>query len=130
MKRSIFFTASFAILLCFASGLSAQTKVRVRFSRGASSSTVSGTVRGYGYIDYVVGASGGQTLDVLLDKNTKCVFTIFRPDQENLEMGAEQYEFTGELPVSGDYFIRVMMMRNDARRKGSVSNYRLTISIH
>lgn len=130
MKRSIFFTVSLAIVLCFVSGVSAQTKARVRFVRGASSSTVSGTVHGYGYIDYVVGASEGQTLDVRLDKNTKCVFTIFKPDQENLEMGTEQDEFTGELPVSGDYVIRVMMMRSDARRRGSVSNYRLTISIH
>ena len=33
---------------------SAQTKQRVRFARGETSATVSGTVRGYAYVDYVL----------------------------------------------------------------------------
>ena len=129
MKAS-FLKVSIVIGLFLVSSVSAQTKIRVRFPRGTSNSTVSGTVHKYAYNDYVVGASAGQTIDVRLDKNTTCVFTIFKPDQDNLDTAAEQDEFTGELPVSGDYVVRVMMMRNDARHKGSVSNYRLTISIH
>jgi hypothetical protein len=108
---------------------SAQTKQRVRFARGETSATVSGTVRGYAYVDYVLGASAGQILDVHLDKNTSSVFTIFKPGGGNLEGAAEMNEFSIALSSSGDYVIRVMMMRAEARRSHSVSNYKLTISI-
>lgn len=126
MNRSI----SIAIVvICIASAGFGQTKQRVRFAHGATSTTVSGTVRGYGYIDYVVGASAGQILDLYLDKNTSSAFTIFQPNGDNLEGAAEMNEFSIALSSSGDYVIRVMMMRAQARRPHSISNYKLTISI-
>ena len=125
----------FATLIIMMLGLgiltaAGQTKLRVRFARGAASATVGGTVRGFAYKDYVVGASAGQTLDVHLDQKTSSVFTVFKPNGDNLEGAAEMNEFSTTLPVSGDYVIRVMMMRAQARRPNSISSYRLTISIN
>ena len=109
---------------------SAQTKERVKFARGASAATVKGTVRGFAYHDYLVRASDGQTIDLRLTANgSPSVFTVFLPSEDNLEGASEMNDFSGDLPVSGDYVIRVLMMRSEARRKGSVSNYKLKISI-
>lgn len=47
----------------------AQTTVRnerVQFPRGATSTSVRGTIRGYQVVDYVVGARAGQALAVSL----------------------------------------------------------------
>ena len=130
MRTGFMCAAVFICLLLESHDISAQAKVRVRFARGASAAVVKGTVRGYAYRDHVVGASAGQTLSVKLrSPNTYSVFTIFIPGGDNLEGAAEMDEFAGELPASGDYVIRVGMMRAEARRRGSVSNYSLSISI-
>lgn len=128
MKRVIL---SLIIAGCFvfvADNVSAQTKQRVRFAAGTSGTTVKGTVRGFAYKDYIVKASGGQTIDVKLTSSNS-VLTIFLPNGDNLDGASETDEFTGELPRGGDYIIRVGMMRAQARRPRSVSNYTLKISI-
>jgi hypothetical protein len=113
-----------------ASSAAAQAKQRVRFAPGASAATVSGTVKGYAYRDYIVGAEAGQMIDVKVKSaNRYTVFSIFQPNGDNLEGAAQMDEFHGELPARGDYVIRVMMMRAGARRPGAVSNFRLRISI-
>ena len=90
---------------------------------------LAGSIHGYAYKDYVVGAAAGQEMTVRLDPKTKAVFTIFRPDGENLEMAAETNEFNNSLSSTGDYVIRVLMMRSEARRRGSFTNFRFTLSI-
>src|SRR5690242_397554 len=129
MKNLILFLYLSICCVVFTGTASAQAKQRVSFARGTSSSTVSGTVRGYAYRDYVVRASAGQTLGVRLKSaNSYTVFTVFQPGGENLEGAAEMDEFSGDLPTSGDYVVRVLMMRAGARRPGAVANYSLTIS--
>ena len=118
------------LLLLFSTNILAQTKQRVRFARGASAATVGGTVRGYAFRDHIVGARSGQTISVKLNsRNIFAVLTIFTPDGDNLEGATETDEFSGELPASGDYVIRVGMMRAEARRKNSIANYSLRISV-
>ncbi len=118
---------------CFLTGTiiaTAQTKTRVKFPAGTHGTTVSGTIRGYAYRDYKVGAKEGQTMSVTLDSEAiATVFTIRAPDGSDLETGVEASEFNGDLPMSGDYVIRVLMMRYEARRKGSFSKYKLKISV-
>lgn len=128
MKIRSILSLILVLIFTFDSPSDAQSKVRVRFARGATSSTITGTVRGYAYKDYVVGASAGQTIDVRLNAKTKCVFTVFKPDGDNLDIGADSDQFTSELPVNGDYVVRVLLMRNEARRETS-SSYKLSISI-
>lgn len=130
MRKILFITMLFALVALLNVDASAQVRTRVRFPAGTHGTSVKGTVRGYDYRDYVVGAGAGQTMTVKLNSEAKpSVFTIFQPNGDNLEMAAEQNDFSGELPVKGDYVIRVLMMRNEARRKGSISNYTLKITV-
>ncbi|HEV2903504.1 MAG TPA: hypothetical protein VGW32_00575 [Pyrinomonadaceae bacterium] len=109
--------------------ISAQTTRRVRFARGASSATVSGQVEGYDYIDYIVGAKAGQPMSVRLTESSVVEFVIRLPDGQNLGMEATGVrEWSGELPESGDYSIRVLMSRADARR-GTTARFSLRISV-
>ena len=119
-----------ACLIFIVGSAVAQSKQRVKFSKGATSTTIKGTIRGFDYRDYLVEASAGQTINIKLNSpNTYTMFGIFRPDGENLDRAAQVADFAGKLPETGDYTIRVAMMRAEARRKGSVSDYSLTISI-
>lgn len=117
-------------LLSFPLDASAQARQQVSFARGAESATVRGSIRGYAYRDHIVSAREGQTISVSVKSpNTFTVFSIFLPDGTNLDGAIQMDSFTGELPASGDYVIRVGMMRAEARRRGSVSNYSLNIKI-
>ncbi len=129
--RPLFLLLIFIGCFCLcAEAMSAQTRHRVRFSAGTSSASIKGTVRGFAYRDYLVKVSAGQTIEAkLVTPNTFSVLTIFLPNGDNLEGAAQTDEFTGELPTGGDYVIRVGMMRAEARRPRSVSNYILRISI-
>lgn len=130
MKKLALVAAVAAAFLMMSLNTSAQVKTRVRFPAGTHGTSVSGTVRGYAYHDYVVGASAGQTMDLkLTGSGTATVFSVFLPNGDNLESASESDEFSGVLPIKGDYVIRVLMMRSAARRKGAVSNYTLKISI-
>ena len=122
-----------SVLLCIAAfsiESSAQAKTRVKFAKGTHGATVKGTVRGYAYRDYLVGASAGQTMDLKLTAtNGATIFSVFIPGGENLEGAAQVDAFSGELPESGDYVVRVGMMRAEARRPGSVTSYTLKITV-
>lgn len=130
-KRLVLATVVCSSLSIFASEAAGQVKRRVKFARGTMSTEIRGTVRGYGYRDYVVAASAGQMMRVSIQSSSRAasVFSIFRPGGGNLGTAIQTDSADGELPVSGDYLIRVGMMRNDARRRGSVSNYTLSIII-
>ena len=128
MRKIILVTGCF-LLLCVE--IAAQVpKERVRFAHGKSAATLKGTVRGYGARDYIIHASAGQTLDVKVrGTNQLTVFTVLMPNGHNLEGAAEMDEFNGELPATGDYVVRVDMIRAAARRKGAITRYTLKISI-
>lgn len=130
MKNAVLFLILTACIVLSADDVFAQAKQRVRFAAGTSVATVKGTVRSYAYKDHIVKASAGQIIDVKLTSANKfSVLTIFRPNGDNLDGAAETDQFTGELPTNGDYVIRIAMMRAEARRPRSVSNYTLKISI-
>lgn len=133
MIKKLFFTlfAQTALLFVLFTANFAQTKQSIHFAKGASSATVKGFVRGYDYIDFVVAARGGQKMTAKLSSaNTFTVLTVFSQNGENLEGAAEQTEFSGDLSESGNYVLRVYMMRSEARRKNSNARFTLKISIH
>ena len=130
MKRTILVLAVslFAAYFCTTEA-SAQTKVRVKFGRGSSSLTVRGTIAGYRYVDYILGAKAGQTLTGKLTSAEPSVeFVIFKPDMDNIDEMMGDTNWSGQLPVNGNYTIRVLMPRSQARRK-TTATYRLWISI-
>ncbi len=104
---------------------------RVTFAKGASSATIKGQVKGDETVDYVVGASAGQTISVTLKpSNPSNYFNVLPPDTQDVAMYAGQTgePYTGMLPADGDYKVRVYLMRNAARRN-AVSTFTLTIGI-
>ena len=118
------------VILAFGTLSYGQTKVAVRFARGTSFATISGSVTGYKYVDYRVGARGGQTMSVRLSSaSSYASFVVFDPAMQNVDGAAEQIDWSGELPSDGTYTIRVLLPRSAARR-GTSARYSVRISIH
>ena len=130
IKKLMFAAVIAASVAILSADAAAQSKTRVKFVGGTHGATVKGEIRGYAYKDYVVGASVGQDMSVSISAtNPGTVLTIFRPNGTNLEDAAETDRYRGELPESGDFVIRVGMMRSAARRSGSRSTFSLKITI-
>jgi hypothetical protein len=113
----------------------AQKEIRtqqVKFKSGSNSATIQGSIKGYQTVDYVLNARKGQTMNVsMATKHGATYFNILAPGENevamfNGSMSSNQYE--GTLPKSGNYKIRVYMMRSAARRN-EVANYRLEMII-
>ena len=102
---------------------------RVRFQSGHSSATLKGRIIGFDTKDCVVGARAGQAMAVRLSSsNPSTYFVIYSINGRATDMN-ETTEWSESLSESGDYVIRVFMMRSAARRKGAAANYTLSISI-
>ena len=105
---------------------------RVHFAKGATSAVVESTIRGYETVDYVLGASKGQYMNVsMATRHLATYFNILAPGETevgffNGSLSENQYE--GVLPATGDYRIRVYMMRSAARRN-ELADYRLEMIV-
>lgn len=105
---------------------------RVQFKPGATSATLQGSIKGYQTVDYVLNAKQGQSINVSMSTNNDAsYFNILAPGETevaffNGSVNGNQYE--GTLPKSGDYKIRIYMMRS-AARQNEVANYRLKIAV-
>jgi len=131
MRNRIILFLIVSVIALAAAGVSAQTKVRVHFPRGATSTTVSGTVSGFRYIDYTAGARAGQTMSLKLTSASEDVqFVLFDPSMDNVEGVIGEVEWTGELQFDGTYSIRVLLPRSAARRPGSSARFKLSIAIY
>lgn len=122
-----------AVTALAAGGPPAPRKERVSFAKGASSATLTGTLKGDGDVDYLVRAAAGQTLEVkLVAANGQNDFNVLPPGSNDVAMYASS--MTGErayrtvLPADGEYAIRVYLDRAAARRK-EASKYTLTVSV-
>jgi hypothetical protein len=122
------------VLLCF-SGYAAAEDIRterVRFAPGKTSTVIEGRITGYETVDYVLGARQGQSMNVsMVSDNGANYFNILAPGETvvaffNGSVSQNQYE--GILPKTGDYRIRVYMMRSAARRQ-EVAKYRLEMIV-
>ena len=107
-------------------------KVRVQFDSGASSKTVEGSITGRETVDYMLNVKEGQFMNIsMATQNSSAYFNIMEPGEEyeavyNGSINGNQYE--GTAAKSGDYTIRVYMMRNAARR-GETAEYRLEMIV-
>lgn len=129
-------TLGLLLLLCFSSlpALAADDirEARVRFEAGTSGTTVKGHLRGRDDVDYVLGAKAGQRMTVELHTdNPQNYFNILPPgsSDEAIFVGSSAgNRFDGTLPDSGDYRIRVYLMRAAARRDEQ-ARYTLKVGI-
>lgn len=127
-----------SIALAAASGLlvavpaTAQQKVPVQFAKGASSTTVKGTIKGDQFRDYQVNALAGQALSVMLaNPDGRAFFNVLPPGStgEALFVGSTSgSSFRGPVTANGITTVRVYQMRATARR-GETAAYTLAISV-
>jgi len=93
---------------------------RVHFAKGANSATVEGRIRGHITSDYVFGAKHGQSMNVsMATDNGGNYFNIIAPGKGDEAMfvgSTSSNQFEGTLPASGDYKVRVYLVRSAARR--------------
>jgi hypothetical protein len=115
--------------------LSEIRKERVQFQPGKLSKTIQGTIKGDQIVDYLINAKAGQSMTVSLTTNNGGnSFNIFAPgkvpgNDAALFIGETNgNRYKGTLPASGDYLIRVALVRSAARRN-EVANYKLQINI-
>lgn len=125
-------TTSSGVLLTPALAQNDLRQERVQFERGKISDVVENSITGYEIVDYVLNARKGQYMNVsMATDNSANYFNILAPGEDevaifNGSMAENQYE--GILLESGDYKIRVYMMRSAARRN-EVANYRLEMIV-
>lgn len=108
---------------------------RIRFKAGATSGSVSGSVKGYDRKDFVVNGKKGQKMKVdLKSSSTFVYFNIadskdgYAADMPTEPKPLDVTSWEGTLPKDGDYFIRVYLVRAEARRDGK-ADFTLNVSI-
>ncbi len=109
----------------------------IKFEPGASSATLNGAITGQEYMDYVLGARGGQTMTVDLavtDTNGDgtVYFNILPPgsDGEAIYNGSMDGNAASvALPRDGDYTIRVYLMGND-EDAGKTAGFTVRVGIN
>ena len=105
---------------------------RVSFERGKNSATIESSITGYAVVDYVLGARQGQYMNVsMTTDNGAAYFNILTPGEDQVAIfrgSVNENQYEGILPESGDYKVRVYMMRSAARRN-EAANYTLTVNI-
>src|SRR2546427_4593791 len=102
--------------------------LRIEFKRGATSTTINGAVRGSEEAEYVLAAKKGQRLIIKLTSAPvkSAVFQLLGEDNDTLGLEYDaNYDYSGVLPKTGDYFINV---RRPTESKGR-SRYRLTVTV-
>lgn len=102
----------------------AQTKtVKVKFKPGATGGTYKNSVTGYGTVDFVVTANAGQTMSAKLTSSNQSLYFYVRKSGANeaiSERARDAIDWSGQLPDTGEYVVRVYLYRNAARQAKAV----------
>jgi hypothetical protein len=127
--------AVLASLLLICSPVTHADEIRtqpVQFAKGHSSATIKGTIKGGQTIDYTLRARAGQIMKVTLETGNKAnYFNVLPPgsNDEAIFIGStDGNKWTGALPATGEYKVRVYLMRSAARRH-EVASYTLKVII-
>ena len=131
MTRLFFLATLAAAGLTLARPAVAQQQVVVSFSKGASSQTLKGSIRGDQSRNYVVDARAGQTMTVdLKPSNASAYFNVLAPGATSAMFigSTEGNIFSGPLTVTGRHTVQVYLMRNAARRN-EIANYTIIIGV-
>ena len=106
--------------------------MRVQFDSGASSKTVESSITGYETVDYMLNVKQGQSMNIsMATGHGATYFNLMEPGEQyeaiyNGSISGNQFE--GTAAKSGDYTIRVYMMRSAARRNEK-ADYRLEMIV-
>ncbi len=101
---------------------------RLSIPSGRTSVVVEGRIRGYQTIDYLLNVRAGQPLNISLGtRHGATYFNLIEPGAGDVAVHVGSIrgnQFEGLARRSGDYRIRVYIMRSAARR-GEAANFRL-----
>jgi hypothetical protein len=102
----------------------------VAIPKGREPVALKGRIRGREFVDYLVRAGAGQTLAVgLARSNPQNYFNVIAPGADaSMFIGSLGGDFTGVVPVDGEYAVRVYLMPAAARRN-ETSDYTLTVGV-
>lgn len=131
--RSSAFICGLILVLFWAAPTLAQNggkaePLRIEFKRGATSTTVSGSVRNSEEYEYVLAAKKGQRLTIKITSTPvkSSVFQLLGEDQDTLGLEHDaNFDASIVLPKDGDYFINVS---RPTSAKGT-SRFKLTVTI-
>ena len=131
--KSVFICGLFFLVLTMVPAAVAQNggkaePNRVEFKRGATSTTISDSVRGSEEAEYVLSAKKGQRLTIKVTSTPlkSSVFQLLGEDQDTLGLEYDaNFDVSIALPKDGDYFINV---KRPTERKGT-SRFKLAITI-
>jgi hypothetical protein len=119
-------------VLLTGTALSAEAAKQIAFSKGKSSASVSGKVKGSDDVDYVIRASAGQTMTVDFKAGKGAAyFNVLPPGStgEAIFVGSSEGDhFKAALPSDGDYTIRVYLM-GGAKDSDKPVTYTLKVGI-
>ena len=116
------FVCAFVVTSTVADGV----KQKIRFPRGTSSTTISGSVIRGDRDRYYLSATKGQTMTVKISaEEDNAVFQVYLPGEEKALPGAgdgdDATDWSGELPANAEYVIVVGGTRGNATYKLKVS---------
>jgi hypothetical protein len=110
---------------------STQSVSPVNFARGASSTTIEGSIRGDQYIDYRIAVRAGQMLRVnMTTVRGSPYFNVMEPGSSDVAIfvgSTSGADFEARTRMAGAYTVRVYQMRASGRR-GEVAAYRLRMA--
>ncbi|TLP71552.1 g-type lysozyme inhibitor [Pseudomonas nitroreducens] len=133
MKTSLLLFCLLSATPAFALAADTVTTVPVHFAKGASSTTVKGSFKGYDTVLYKLSAKAGQHMKVAVSGSNNANFNLYAPGDEPgestaLGSGAVGQDWSGALPASGTYSVQVYQMRATARR-GTKVDYSIRFGI-
>ncbi len=86
--------------------LSVSIPVRIAFAKGATSATLTGSLQPHQGLDYILGASANQLLEIDTTPDSNLQLIIYGVDGTVLRSGnAQGASFRGRLPLSEDYIV-------------------------
>ena len=111
--KSVFICGSLLVFLCGTAMAQRGGKAepnRIEFKRGATSTTISDSVRGSEEAEYVLSAKKGQRLTIKITSAPakSSVFQVLGEDNDTLGLEYDaNFDVSIVLPKDGDYFINV-----------------------
>lgn len=102
--------------------------MRIEFKHGTFAATVSDKISGSEEAEYVIAARKGQRLKIHLTSlpRKSSVFDLKAPDDADLGLEYDaNYDYSGVLPVTGDYLITVVRPTTSPGK----STYKFVISL-
>jgi len=120
MKARPIFLVALAALSWGGEALAANQTFLVKFRLGMRSTTMSGDIRGQDTATYVIEAKPGQEMSIAFRSDHEaCTFHVYDPEADGPLVGARIIGdgYTGKLPQSGEYSVKVGFVNEDQAAK-------------